>query len=74
MHPCPGNWWRSGVRSCIVPGLPTHLVQELNVGTVCMYKCTIMYHPIPVRNKQNVYKIFLKALNLFPGPPYSMLK
>ena len=27
--------WRSGVRSCIMSGLPTHLVQELNVGTVC---------------------------------------
>ena len=23
-----------GVRSCIMPGLPTHLVQELNDGTV----------------------------------------
>ena len=26
--------WQSGVRSCIMPGMPTHLVQELNVGTV----------------------------------------
>ena len=24
----------SGVRSCIMPGLPRHLVQELNAGTV----------------------------------------
>ena len=28
--------WQSRVRSCIMPGLPTHLVQELNVGTVCL--------------------------------------
>ena len=26
--------WQSGVRSCITPGLHTHLVQELNVSTV----------------------------------------
>ena len=26
---------QSGVPSSILPGLPTHLVQELNVGTVC---------------------------------------
>ena len=26
--------WQSGVRLCIMPGLPTHLVQELNGGTV----------------------------------------
>ena len=26
--------WRSGVRSCIIPGLPMHLVQEVYVGTV----------------------------------------
>ena len=24
------------MRSCIIPGLPTHLEQELNVGTVCI--------------------------------------
>ena len=34
--PLPGNRWQSGVRSCIIPGLPTHLVKELPVGTVCM--------------------------------------
>ena len=26
--------WQWGVRSCIMPGLPTHLVQELHVATV----------------------------------------
>ena len=26
--------WQSDVRSCIMPGLPTHLVQELYIGTV----------------------------------------
>ena len=24
MHPCPGNWWQPGFRSCIIPRLPTH--------------------------------------------------
>ena len=33
MHSCQGNWV-SAVQSCIMPGMPTHLVQELNVGTV----------------------------------------
>ena len=28
---------QSGVRLCIMPGLPTHLVQGLNVGTVGQY-------------------------------------
>ena len=28
--------WQSGMWSCILPGLPTHLVQELNVGTVAL--------------------------------------
>ena len=28
------TWWQSGVRSCIMPGLPKHLVEELDVGTV----------------------------------------
>ena len=26
------------MRLCIMPGLPTHLVQELNVGTVCVQR------------------------------------
>ena len=26
---------QSGVQSFVMPGLPTHLVQELNVDTVC---------------------------------------
>ena len=25
---------QSGVQMCIMPGLPTHLLQELNAGTV----------------------------------------
>ena len=28
--------WQSGVRSCIMTGLPGHLVQELNVSTLHM--------------------------------------
>ena len=36
-HPCidaQETVWKSGFRSCIMPGLTTHVVQELNVGTV----------------------------------------
>ena len=28
------NWLAMGVRSCIILGLPRHLVQKLDVGTV----------------------------------------
>ena len=34
MHPAEETGWQSGVQSCIMPGLPTHLVQELNIDTV----------------------------------------
>ena len=30
--------WQSGVRSCIMPGLPTHLVQELHVFIVALWR------------------------------------
>ena len=36
-HPCThaqDTRWQSGMHLCIMPGLPTILVQELNVGTV----------------------------------------
>ena len=29
--------WQSDLRLCILPGLPTYLGQELNVGTVGLY-------------------------------------
>ena len=42
-----GHGWMSGVRLYIMPGLPTHLVQELHVVTVrtCIYlsMCVCMY-------------------------------
>ena len=28
------TWWQSGVGLCIMPGMPTHLVQESNVDIV----------------------------------------
>ena len=34
MHPCPGNWVAIGCAVAIMPGLPLHLVQELNVDIV----------------------------------------
>ena len=34
MHPCPGNWVAIGHAVVYFAQAPTHLVQELNVGTV----------------------------------------
>ena len=34
MHPCLEYWVTIGREVVFLPGLPTHLVQELNVGTV----------------------------------------
>ena len=31
------NAWQSGERSCIMPGLPNHLVQELNASIVVVF-------------------------------------
>ena len=38
MHPCPGNW--VAIRHAVVyyAWAPTHLVQELNVGTVHVHR------------------------------------
>ena len=35
--------WQSGVRSCIMPRLPTHLVQELYIGTVISFGMLSMF-------------------------------
>ena len=41
MHPIDQETgWKSDMRSCIMPWLPTHLVQELNVCTVACSICT----------------------------------
>ena len=42
--------WQSGVQSYIMPRLPEHLVQELNVGTVAFIQIT--------SNKTRVLVIF----------------
>ena len=50
-HLWPGNWMESGVQSCTLPGMPTHLVQELNAGTlyivisylVCTWGTQLLY-------------------------------
>ena len=36
------------MRSCIMPGLPTHLVQELNVGIVCITHRLLQFIPVSV--------------------------
>ena len=35
------NEWQSGVRLCVMVRLPTHLVQELNAGTVSSFIYTV---------------------------------
>ena len=40
--------WQSGMRSCIMPGLSTHLVQELNADTVLQPSST--YISVRVRH------------------------
>ena len=39
MHPCPGSRMAFGGAVVYSVELPTHLVQELNVGTVHIYSC-----------------------------------
>ena len=47
MHPrMRETWWQSGVRSCIIPGMPTYLVQESDIGTV---RATCRHAPIGTR-------------------------
>ena len=41
------NWWKSDVRSCILPGLPTHLVQELNDRSVELWQGCNMWPMVP---------------------------
>ena len=36
LHPYPKSAWHSGMRSCIMTGLPTYSVQELDIGTAHM--------------------------------------
>ena len=38
MYPYRGNWVAMGHALCIMPRLPTHLVQELNDGTAYIVK------------------------------------
>ena len=54
MHPGPGNWVSIG---CIMPGLPTHLVQELNVGTVDQVCVSI----------QTNFSFYLLYMSLWPS-------
>ena len=52
MHPYPGNWVAIDVGLCIIPRLPTHLVQELNVGSVVGLKLDAYFSlPIPFTGK-----------------------
>ena len=58
VHPCPGNWWKAGVRSCI---MPMHLVQELNVFIVCFSCIFIICHD----RKHVIYTFIVFHVYLF---------
>ena len=47
MHHNQETGWQSGVQSRIMPGLPAHLVQELNAGTV--YHSQFSHRPQLIR-------------------------
>ena len=51
VYACPENWRQLGVQSCIMPGLPTHQVLELNVGTV-----DLDWHNLMGKYLDNIYK------------------
>ena len=73
--------WQSGMRSCIMLGLPTHLVQELNVGTVdwsgLLYSVHVhCLHFWPDHSSANVYLVLFTstslALDLFSSAYYKI--
>ena len=47
------TWWSTGLWSCNMPGLPTHLVQELNVSTVPILQVTLRkeYWHVPLHSR-----------------------
>ena len=49
MYPCPGNWVAIEHTVVYYAGLPTHLVQELNVGTVRYNYSKTVFWRLPVR-------------------------
>ena len=60
------------MRSYTMPRLPTHLVQELNVGTVAWYNVNIQYWSlIPALNaragRPGKYTTARSIANQFPG-------
>ena len=64
MHPiAQETGWQSGVRSSIMPGLPRHLVQELNISNV----------PLHLHLNISCFVIIIKALTMcsFLGLPIS---
>ena len=54
------NGLQSGVRSCIMPGLAAHYVQELNVGTAHEAKCVTRH----VGDTFLIHVYSLKATNM----------
>ena len=53
MHPWPGNCWQSGLRSRIMPGMSTHLVRDLDVGSVYSLLTVVHTTIISVLQKYN---------------------
>ena len=71
IHPWPKTGLQSDVRSCIMLGMPTHLVQELNVGTVCGYHCTNMAEKTTIEILQKQWNNFQ---NFIFRPPFLFAK
>ena len=68
-------WGQSGVRSCILPRQPTHLVQELKVGTVGyldLYPIYDIAEPL-LKRKGYIFSAFTFILSLFNLKPLDQL-
>ena len=51
--------WQPGMRSCIMPGLLTHLVQELNAGTVARVSISVGYISMEGQGGQKEHLLIL---------------
>ena len=65
MHPCPGNW--VAIRHAVVyyARAPTHLVQDLNVGTVHVHRLYMYMCDVSMLNVYG-YGIYISETNAVP--------
>ena len=62
--------WQSVLQSCNMPGLPTHLVQELNVGTIGNFSILKSHLDRGINSfmpaaPKNIFLLYLFDLSLF---------